>query len=208
MKILAAMIFLTACIAAPAATNIFHHWNFLDTNSILSNAAYHVDGPLVMKVGPNSVLLGDISGVSHNINIFQTLRWTFNGNPSSGTGKDSARRVDQDGFIVSVVISALSRGSGPTNASLFDINLHTPTNAITTQQDDTPGVTIYTTQANRPKISGVDGDTEKNAIYQTPMPDITNFTAGAFFTLDVDNVNGDIKDVAIEMEVRYDNSAP
>ena len=208
MKRFLVIVLLIGHTGAHAATNVFRHSDFLDTNSITADAEYHVDGPLVMKVGPNSVLLGDISGVSHNINIFQTLRWTFDGNPSSGTGKDSARRVDQDGFIVSVVISALSRGSGPTNASLFDINLHTPTNAITTQQDDTPGVTIYTTQANRPKISGVDGDTEKNAIYQTPMPDITNFTAGAFFTLDVDNVNGDIKDVAIEMEVRYDNSAP
>ena len=77
-------------------------------------------------------------------------------------------------------------GTGGGGITRVDINKHTPAGAITTQQNATAGTTIYTTQANRPTLTGAASSSD-NAVIEATDPDVTSFAAGDFFTMDIDD---------------------
>ncbi len=121
----------------------------------------------------------------------------------TGTNKDGLRVMQSAGTILGVVVSQGQRGNNGDN--LYDINKHTPTLPITTQRNGTVGTTIYTTQANRPTIVGSTGDSGDTAILLTPMPEITTFAAGDFFTMDVDQRQAQTQDLVIQLFIQYDS---
>ena len=128
--------------------------------------------------------------------------WTFNGLLKEGVEQDGFRIAELDGKIVKVVICCAARGSDGT--AIFDINKHSPSTPITTQQNDIVGTTIFTTQENRPQIVGENNSEEEHAIYQTPSPDVLTFVEGDYFSIDIDSIGaGNGKDFAIQMFVQY-----
>ncbi len=169
-----------------------------------STTVLTISQPVTLAHNDN-VIRGDLSGVSNNINIFQVLRWTINGPVRAGTSIDGYRAVDTDGYIVSVIVIAGERGS---QDAFFDINLFQPLNPITTAQTNILGSTIYTNQANRLTILGMPGEADENEIFQTVLPDVTNFVAGSFFSMDCDDDGKFLKDVTIQVKVRFENAAP
>lgn len=144
--------------------------------------------------------MGEVIHVSTE-DVLDTITFSLSGVFIAGTDKDGSRVATRDGEIVAVVVSQSQRGNNGDN--LYDIHKHTPTLPITTQRNDTIGVTIYTTQANRPKIEGLSGSATDNAIFQAPLPDIVDFLAGEFFTMDVDNVTPQSQDVVVQLLVKY-----
>jgi len=130
------------------------------------------------------------------------LVWVINGPLAPGIEQDDARAVRLDGIIRGVIVTAGQKGD--TGTALFDINKHVPTKPITTQRDNTAPVTIYTTQANRPSIVGDSATKTQNAIKQAADPDVTSFSAGDFFTVDVDDIGGGSnQDIVIHLYVEF-----
>lgn len=129
------------------------------------------------------------------------IRWVLNDTLSTGTNQDSLRETRRAGTILEVIVSFVERGQ--TGTSIFDINKHVPAKPITTQRNATAGVTIYTTQANRPDLDGLTANKTDNAVKQAVVPDITSFLAGDFFSLDVDVAVTQAKHAVIEMYVKY-----
>lgn len=130
------------------------------------------------------------------------LVWTFNGNVSTSTAQDGFRAVTKPGTILGVIISVLNRGAAATDL-ICDIFKHVPAGAITTQQDNTSGVSIYNvTPANRPTIVGA-APTSQNAIFQTPTPDVEAFVAGDFFSMDVVQSGANDAGLCVQLFLRY-----
>jgi len=126
-----------------------------------------------------------------------TLRWALNGSFVTGVEKDGLRVCPTAGTIVAVVVSQGDRGNNGDN--IYDINKHAPPLPITTQRNNTAGVTIFTDQNNRPKIEGLSGSSGDNAVFLAPLPDIVNIAPGEFFSMDVDEKQAQSQDLVIEM---------
>jgi hypothetical protein len=63
------------------------------------------------------------------------------------------------------------------------------------------GVTIFTTQANRPTITSAQG---ANAVSQSGVIGVTSFVAGDYYTVQLDSKEGNNpKDLSIVIEVKY-----
>jgi len=132
----------------------------------------------------------------------EALVWNLNNALGLGVGQDGFRYVKDAGVVTGCIISARERGDVGT--AFLDLNKHIPTKPITTQRNATPGTTIYTTQANRPQIIGDAVTKTDNAIFQTIIPDVIPFTAGDFFSCDVDSIGGgSVEDVTISLFVSY-----
>ncbi len=162
-----------------------------------------------INIGPNStqITIADDVGddevdIDLTAGIEDVITWNLNGNVSTGAVQDSLRAMARSGTITAVIVTANQKGN--TGVSLFDINLHSPTKPITTQRDNTAGVTMYTTQANRPDITGDNATSSQNAIKQATAPDIVAFVAGDFLSLGVDVSQATLQDVTICVYVRYD----
>ncbi len=131
----------------------------------------------------------------------EVIEWVLNGSVSTGTEQDGLRVMDRPGSIGTIIVSAGDRGNTGTN--LFDVNKHVPAKPITTQRNATAGVTIYTTQANRPDLDGLSASATDNAIKQAVAPNVTSFLAGDFFSMDVDTAFAQLSDVVVQMTVTY-----
>ncbi len=134
--------------------------------------------------------------------IDQVLTWNVSGPVGTGTGQDGLRIALADGIIQSIAISLEDRGNN--GNSIVDLNKHIPTKPITTQRNGTAGTTIYTTQANRPTLTGNTPTKTDNAIIQATDPDVVSFLEGDFFTMDVDSTVASNRDLNVLMIVRYD----
>ncbi|KKM75313.1 hypothetical protein LCGC14_1391530 [marine sediment metagenome] len=131
----------------------------------------------------------------------QVIEWTLTGNVSAGTAQDGLRPMHAPGIILEIIVTAGQKGN--TGAALFDVHKHVPAKPVTTQRDNTAGVTVYTTQGNRPDILGDNGTSTQNSIKEAAAPDVTAFLAGDFFTVDVDAANATMQDVTVSMRVQY-----
>ncbi len=149
-----------------------------------------------VDTGAALVRLGAGGGVSEDV-----IQWNLTGSITTGTAVEGLRAARRAGTIKGVIVTAENRGN--TGTSLFDLNLHVPTKPITIQRNNTSGTTIYTTQGNRPSIVGLTGSSSQNAIHEAPLPDVTAFAAGDFFSLDVDASMAQLTDVTIFVFVEY-----
>ena len=127
--------------------------------------------------------------------------WVLNGGVSSGAFQDGYRAARKSGTITGVIVTGGQRGN--TGTALYDINKHVPTKPVTTQRNATSGVTIYTTQANRPDHDGLSANSGDNFIKQAVAPDVTTFLAGDFFSLDVDASMSQVQNVVVQMTIKY-----
>lgn len=131
----------------------------------------------------------------------EVIDWTLTGNVSTGAGQDGLRPMHAPGIVLEIIVTAKQKGNAGT--ALFDINKHVPAKPITTQANNTAGVTIYTTQPNRPDIAGDNATSTQNSVKEAVAPDVTAFLAGDFFTMDVDASNATMQDVTVSMRVQY-----
>jgi hypothetical protein len=125
----------------------------------------------------NTLLKNDGSGnlsfvTAASLATRERARWAANGPYIVGTTVDG-------GWIVptAMTISAvwLHRATpGTSSSSIVDLNKN--------------GVTMYTTQANRPTIAFNDSDNK----VQATLPDITSVAAGDILTMDIDQIEGGI----------------
>ncbi len=156
---------------------------------------------------PKDLTVAEMQAALSIVDAEDVFTWVLNGALNTGAGQDGMRVARKSGTILGVIASAGQRGgAGSGGSSLFDINKHVPAKPITIQRNNTSGVTIYTTQANRPDIAGNAANTQ-NAVKQAPAPDVTAFLAGDFFSMDVDD-DGDTggnspMDIVVEVFVRY-----
>ena len=135
----------------------------------------------------------------------EIFTWMSSGNlPASATAVDGGRIARRAGTIISATIFMEDRGGS--GSSIADINRHVPsTKPITTQRNATAGVTIYTTQGNRPTIAG--GVNAENAVFETATPNVTSFAAGDFFTVDIDQraTGAFAAGMVVQLHVKYDS---
>lgn len=111
-----------------------------------------------------------------------TLPWTKTGTLTTITGALDFP-MPFDGTILGVSARA---GTGPTGADLiFDVNKN--------------GTTIFTTQANRPKIVAGSLSTASEV---TNM-DVTSFVAGDYISIDIDQVGSTIAGADVTVVIRY-----
>lgn len=134
----------------------------------------------------------------------EIFTWVFNGTlPGSATATDGGRIARRAGTIIKATIFMEDRGGS--GSSIADINKHIVAGVITTQRNATAGVTIYTTQGNRPTIAG--GANTENAVFETVTPDVTSFLAGDFFTMDIDQraTGAFAAGIVVQLHVKYDS---
>jgi hypothetical protein len=137
---------------------------------------------------------------------YATFFWNVNGALQAGNKLDGIRLTGFAGEIVGVDISVQERGND--GDTIIDINHHIPAGApiaVGASAYGTAGSTIYTTQANRPKLTGDSANRNDNGIHRAVVPDITSFNAGEFFTIDIDSAAQRSQDLCVIMLVRYDN---
>jgi hypothetical protein len=91
----------------------------------------------------------------------------------------------RDGTVTNVYVFRITAGGS--GSTIVDLNKN--------------GVTMYTTQANRPTITAAQGS---NAVTHATNPDITSFTAGDYIQVQLDQKeNGNPKDFSLTLEVMY-----
>jgi hypothetical protein len=191
------------------STNWFEGINFAASNIIINAGDVFVAGTPT-NYFPNSTniqsyleALDNELGALNDRAVSQ-IAWIINGK-INGTGQriDGLRAMNRPGTIVDVIITANEKGGNGT--CLIDIQKHIPTKPITTPRTATAGTSIYTTQTNRPYVTGENGpNATDNWIVQTPIPDVTSFVAGDFFSIDIDDKGGQPTDVEIQVFVEYD----
>jgi hypothetical protein len=144
----------------PAATTTSYQLTFPSAQGA-ANTLFKTDGS------------GNLSFVTAaSLATRERARWAANGPYIIGTTVDG-------GWIVptAMTISAvwLHRATpGTSSSSIVDLNKN--------------GVTMYTTQANRPTIAFNDSDNK----VQATLPDITAVAAGDILTMDIDQIEGGI----------------
>ncbi len=129
------------------------------------------------------------------------IEWVANGPINAGTNEDGIRVMPKSGNIVAVYMSIEGRGNN--GDTIVDISKGTPGTPHTTQQNATALSTIYTTQANRPTLTGLTGNGGDNAFIKATLPDVTAFAAGDMFVMDIDESAPLASTVSVLMEVEY-----
>lgn len=132
----------------------------------------------------------DKSGI---ISFVEDLPYVFqfdlNGSITTGTTIDNMRIVPNKMEIVDVKI--ISRLKGDDGADItVDVNRG---------GSGSSPITIFTTQANRPKIVDADSDWK---IKSSGTPDITALDVGDFLTMDVDSTRVDAEDLSVMIYCR------
>lgn len=133
----------------------------------------------------------------------EIFEWELNGTlPISQAGVDGGRIARRAGTIIGVTMFLSDRGGS--GSTIADIHKHVPTKPITTQRNATAGVTIYTTQGDRPTLAG---GASENAVIEAAIPQVTSFLAGDFFTMDIDQraTVGFSMGLVVQLHVKYDS---
>ena len=146
--------------------------------------------------GTSWIFGGGGEGVARDV-----LTWVINGPVVTGQNQDDLRVAIRPGYVRSVYITLGDRGGEGT--TLVDINRGIPGTPHTTQQNNITLTTIYTTQANRPALTGAAGSATDNAYIKAADPDVQSFDEGDVFGIDVDSVAPQAADLSVMIEVEY-----
>ena len=130
-----------------------------------------------------------------------TLTWVFSGNILTGTEIDGFRTISATGNIERVSYSLGDRGNNGNN--IVDLNKGTLTAPFTNQQNAVVSTTMYTTQANRPTLAGLNGSASDNAFIDAPLPDIVAVDIGDVLSVDVDNSVALDRDMVVRVLIRF-----
>lgn len=130
-----------------------------------------------------------------------SLVWVINGPLVTGQNQDDMRVAIRDGQIIATWLTIGQRGGS--GSSIVDVNKGTPGTPHTTQQNDIALSTIYTTQANRPTLTGAAGEADENAMILSAEPDVKTFLRGDLFGIDLDQIAPQAEDLAVMVEVEY-----
>jgi len=93
---------------------------------------------------------------------------------------------------------------GRNGDTIIDINIGSLSGSFTTQQNAISTSTIYTNQANRPTLAGLNGSESENAFIEAAAPDISVFDNGDFLSVDIDNTVIQNADLVVTVYVKYD----
>jgi len=128
--------------------------------------------------------------------------WNFNGQLSIASVFDGLRVAPKNGLITSVYLTLNERGRN--GDTIIDINKGVPGIPHTTQQNNIVLTTLYTTQANRPSLAGLNSAMNENAFIKGVLPDVFLFSAGDIFSADIDAKATQGSDLTVTMEVEYE----
>lgn len=156
-----------------------------------------IDRNLVFRFsGSQWVAAGGGGGVARDV-----MTWVINGPLVTGQNQDDLRVAIRDGSIIAVWVTVGARGGDGSNT--VDINKGTPGTPHTTQQNNIALTTVFTTQANRPILTGQNGSATDNAMIRSALPDVSDFSEGDVFCIDLDSVAPQSEDLAVGIEVEY-----
>jgi hypothetical protein len=134
-----------------------------------------LDGVLLAHTG--------VAPSSTPLNI-DTVKFGVLGRVRAETGADGAWIASRDGYIAGVTL--YRRTAGDSGSTTIDVHKN--------------GTTVFTNQNIRPSVATTDG----NNAHKEEAPDVTTFSKGDRFEVDVDAVEtGNPLDIAITMEVQY-----
>lgn len=122
--------------------------------------------------------LDETTDIPTYVSTYHVATFTIPGTLAAGLGQ-ARFYLPQAGAIVSIIVTVNTAPSG--SAAVFDVNKN--------------GVTIFTTQANRPSIAA-------SAFLATATADILTFVAGDWWAVDVDTPSG-AADALVQIEYRY-----
>lgn len=110
----------------------------------------------------------DVDAVTSNFNAYKpTVQWVFSMNGPIGV-RVGGLRLRNPGRSITISKVYIDLGTAPVGANaIVDVNKN--------------GVTMFTTQANRPTV--LDGSNAGNA-----TPDVTSFNNGDYITVDIDQI--------------------
>lgn len=168
--------------------------NFLDGNKIHSDFGSVPAVGIEIQSGATENIIGvnDVGVATTPITdagtgtIYKAVReavWVVGGALATGVGVDP-RRINEDVFIIDAAIVV---DTAPTDASLIvDVHLN--------------GVTIFTTQGNRPTIVTTAKDSG------LAVPDVTVAAGGDVLTVDIDQIGSTLPGEDLAVVVRYINT--
>ncbi len=99
------------------------------------------------------------------------FEWRANGPYRVGTSVDGQVRVPSGFTITSVYLFRITAGSS--GSTIVDVNKN--------------GVTLFTTQANRPTVTAAGGNSQASS---GTLPDVTSVSAGDYLSIDIDQIEG------------------
>ena len=132
------------------------------------------------------------------------IQWTIIGSiAATGTGVDGIRIVPFNCNIIAVYMAMVERGND--GNTIIDINVGTPSPALTSPGDSDTNIalsTIYTNQANRPTIPGDSANKNDNYVLLAQQPDIVSLVKGQILSFDVDQKVSSSRDLTAALFVK------
>jgi len=117
---------------------------------------------------------------------FGSTSFSISGKLKTEDEVDGFRVMTQKGTIVRILVSLAKRGKSDKSPTTFDILKASPGSDLSTQVNNSAFTTIYTTSANKPKLTGDDSTSEQNCIIEATLPDVVDFNFGDMFKLSLD----------------------
>jgi hypothetical protein len=157
-------------------------------NSIDNNKLYTLNTPsdgqvLSFSASPSGLQWSSTAGA----NIYIMFEWVANGRYRAGTEVDGPRTAPLDLTVLEGFSSVVSGGTS--GNTIVDIN--------SGPQGSSP-TTLYTTQANRPNLSG-----GSDWAVASGTPDITTISRGDVVTMDIDQIAvGGPSDLTVQLLCR------
>lgn len=148
----------------------------------------------------NRYTKGEVNALPLNT---ETFTWVFSGNIFPDIEVDGFRLISATGNIERVWFSVGNRGNS--GNTIVDINKGSLSAPFTNEQTGVTISTIYTNQANRPTLTGLNGSASDNAIIEAPLPDIISVDEGDFLSLDIDDSVALDSDLVLSIVIRYAN---
>lgn len=134
--------------------------------------------------------------------VGECLRWSFNGRLDDyHSNLDGGKIMHRNGEIVFISVYLEKRGLN--GDMIIDVNKYTPTQPITTQRNNTSGTTFYTTQANRPTLTGDTSNKDDNALIEAGLPDIVEFNKGDIIGIDIDDKGQNAEGLSVTVVIIY-----
>lgn len=129
------------------------------------------------------------------------IQWSVMGSIATGTLVDGVRVVPFDCDIVAVYFSIAERGNS--GNTIADVNSGSATIPNPGDVDGNIALTtLYTTQANRPTLSGDSANKNDNRILNGLLPDTVSLSEGDILTMDIDSVTSASRDLTLQLFIK------